>query len=233
NLLRNFFLCSTISIISCSNCLYTSSQTETCYGLSLSITAEMSVIAEMSFFTKTEELSDVSCDGCNHRVKAEKKILLKKRAPFLILQLNTFSSFEDKIKGCIAFPLLLDMSPYCSSLVDMEYELYSFIVHARETAFSGHYCAFVSTPSSFYKLNDKDFDVVDTQTVLKQDAYILFYKRRTLDLLNYSDSSVLLPEEELLTSLCIIHCLLNLFFFLFLCIYYTFHVYVYIFSEKG
>ncbi|GAV59210.1 UCH domain-containing protein, partial [Cephalotus follicularis] len=119
NLLRDFFLCSTISIISCSNCLYTSSQTETCYGLSLSITAEMSLIAEMSFFTKTEELSDVSCDGCNHRVKAEKKILLKKRAPFLILQLNTFSSFEDKIKGCIAFPLLLDMSPYCSSLVDM------------------------------------------------------------------------------------------------------------------
>ncbi|GAV82477.1 UCH domain-containing protein [Cephalotus follicularis] len=193
NPLRDFFLCSTISILSCSNCSYTSSQTETCYALSLGITAEMSLAAALSFFNKMKELADVLCDGCKQRVKAEKKILLEKGVPFLIIQLSKFYSSEDKIKGYIAFPLLLDMTPYCSSPSDMEYELYSFIVHVGETDSLGHYYAFVSMPSLWYKLNDEDFDEVDIQAVLKQDAYILFYKRRTLDITilpSYSDSFV-------------------------------------------
>ncbi|GAV67818.1 UCH domain-containing protein, partial [Cephalotus follicularis] len=97
-----------------------------------------------------------------------------------------------------------------SSPVNMEYELYSFIVHAGEIATSGHYYTFVSTPSSWYKLNDEDLDAVDVQTVLKQEAYILFYRSHTLDMTalpSYSDSSMELPETVPLIPLGIIHCL--------------------------
>ncbi|GAV63487.1 UCH domain-containing protein, partial [Cephalotus follicularis] len=73
---RYFFLCLTSSFLSCSNCLYTSSQSETCYGLSLGITTKMSLTSMLSFFTKAEDLSNVSCDDCNQRVKVERKLLM-------------------------------------------------------------------------------------------------------------------------------------------------------------
>ncbi|GAV90781.1 UCH domain-containing protein, partial [Cephalotus follicularis] len=107
----------------------------------------------------------------------------------------------------VAFPLSLDMKPYCSSSEEKEYELYGFVVHAGEYASSGHYYAYIFEASTWFKLNNKNFDPVDVQEMLKHEAYILFYRRRTIDMNDnpsYSNSAVEIPEEEHLIPLGII-----------------------------
>ncbi|GAV56503.1 UCH domain-containing protein, partial [Cephalotus follicularis] len=190
---KAFFLCNTISTLLCPSCHYAFTSSEPCYSLSLGITEEMSLTSVLSFYTRIEEISYESCGGCG-KVVSKKRILLEKGAPFFILQLNKFSSL-----GCVTFPLSLDMPPYCSSSKDMDYELYGFVVHAGEYASSGHYYIYIFESSTWYKLNNEDFDPVDVQEVLKQEAYILFYRRHVIDMNampSYSDSSFEMNNEE-------------------------------------
>ncbi|GAV73656.1 UCH domain-containing protein, partial [Cephalotus follicularis] len=100
------------------------------YGLSLDVTEEMSMTGALSFYITTEESSNVSCGGCWSKVPARKRVLLDERASFLILHLKILFSLNDKIKGHINFSLSLNMVPYSSSVEDMDYDLYGFIVHA-------------------------------------------------------------------------------------------------------
>ncbi|GAV71130.1 UCH domain-containing protein [Cephalotus follicularis] len=209
NLAKAFFLCHTSSTLIFPSCQYVSIRSKPCYGFSLGITKERSLIGAFSFYTKTKEISDVSCDGCGLKVVAKKRVLLEEGAPFLIIQLNRFFSPEDRIKGCITFPLSLDLAPYYSSSKGMHYELYGFIVHAGEYASSWHYYNVIFESSSWYKLNNEDFDPVDEQEVLKQEAYTLFYRRHTIDMNampSYSDTSLgENSEEERLIPLGMIH----------------------------
>ncbi|GAV70604.1 UCH domain-containing protein [Cephalotus follicularis] len=89
---------------------------------------------------------------------------------------------EEKIKGRIDFLLSLDMTPYSSFVEGLDYDLYGFIVPAEEFPSSSHYYAFIFESSSWYKLNNEDIDLVDKQEVLKQEVYILFYKRRAINM---------------------------------------------------
>ncbi|GAV74985.1 UCH domain-containing protein, partial [Cephalotus follicularis] len=98
----------------------------------------------------------------------------------LIIQLKRFISPKNKIRGYISFPLSLDMAPYSSISGSLAYDLYGMIVHEGRYASVHHYYAYVSDPSSWYKLDDEDFCPVSEQEVLKQEVYILLYKRHII-----------------------------------------------------
>ncbi len=88
------------------------------------------------------------------------------------------------------------------------YDLQSVIVHAGRGGKSGHYFSFVkSQDGDWYKCNDTRITKVDVELVLKQQAYLLFYKLRPADKIKtpgYENSGQelasppvrLRPEEE-------------------------------------
>ncbi|GAV73801.1 hypothetical protein CFOL_v3_17284, partial [Cephalotus follicularis] len=85
---------------------------EPCYGLSLGVIEDMSLIGALSFYTVIKEISDVSCSSCGSKITVKKRVLLEQRASFLILHMKRFLSPEYKIKGHVDFPLSLNMSTY-------------------------------------------------------------------------------------------------------------------------
>ncbi|GAV81946.1 UCH domain-containing protein [Cephalotus follicularis] len=200
NLAKAFFLCHTSSTISCSNCPYTSVQSEPCYGPSLGYTEEMSLFSALSFYTSTKEISDMSCNGCELKVTTKKRVVFEEGVSFLILQLNSSLCPKVNIKGHIDFPLSLVMAQYSFATESLDYDFYGFIVHVGEFASSGHYYAFIFESSSLYKLNNEDIDPVDEHEVLKQEAYILFYKRPAINMnahpINFDPMSDESSEEQ-------------------------------------
>lgn len=86
-----------------------------------------------------------------------------------------------------------------SSCIAPEYELYGVIVHAGHTIASGHYYAFVRNSNDvWYEMDDSQTRSVSINTVLKQQAYMLFYRRiePTVDKLFGSVPSLHLAAEE-------------------------------------
>lgn len=56
------------------------------------------------------------------------------------------------------------------------YSLYGVVVH-KGTAGHGHYIAYIKHLGTWYEMNDRKTTMVDTQFVLDQSAYMLFYER--------------------------------------------------------
>ncbi|GAV90456.1 UCH domain-containing protein, partial [Cephalotus follicularis] len=166
-----------IHSLTCPTYQHTSIQSEPCYGLSLSITEEKSLIDALCFHTRNEEISYVLCNYCNSN-----HTLLKDGSSFLILQLKRFISPKNKIRGCMSFPLSLDMAPFSSISRSLDYDLYGMIVHDGRYASSGHCYSYIRDSSLWYRLDDEDFSPVSKQEVLKQEAYILFYKRHAINM---------------------------------------------------
>jgi hypothetical protein len=78
----------------------------------------------------------------------------------------------------VAFPeeLTIDSS-WCGEGIEIpKYRLKAVIRHLGTTK-SGHCIAYVRMESSWYECNDTDITQVDLGTVLKCEAYILFYEQ--------------------------------------------------------
>lgn len=56
-------------------------------------------------------------------------------------------------------------------------ELYGVIVHSGSSAGSGHYYAFVKNGSDWFEMNDSNVSRCNEDRVLRQQAYLLFYRR--------------------------------------------------------
>ncbi|GAV58858.1 UCH domain-containing protein [Cephalotus follicularis] len=81
---KSFFQCFVTHSLTCPIRQHTSIQFEPCYGLSLGINKEKSLIDALSFHAKTKEIPDVSCNYCGSRVTARRRTSLKEGSSFLI-----------------------------------------------------------------------------------------------------------------------------------------------------
>jgi hypothetical protein len=62
---------------------------------------------------------------------------------------------------------------------DHIYDLYGIVIHAGRSSNSGHYYSFVKKENRWFKCNDESVsEVHNIDQVLKQKAYLMFYKRR-------------------------------------------------------
>ncbi|XP_046674068.1 ubiquitin carboxyl-terminal hydrolase 45-like [Homalodisca vitripennis] len=168
---------------------------------------EFSLKSCLNQFTTIELLAGgnkVGCDACTEKINkgnkegktvyqvSTKQLLIAKLPPVMIFHLKRFQvqrfAFR-KIVRHVDFPLVLDISPYCSvNTGPILYSLYAVVEHMG-TLHGGHYVAYVKVrshkeqqpgcppPGKWYNISDSRVRDVDESTVLKTQAYLLFYER--------------------------------------------------------
>jgi len=112
-------------------------------------------------------------------------LTIQKAPNVLTIQLKRFkTSFfgESKINKHIEFPEILNLTPYMSKdqrSQEVLYTLYAVLVHNGYSTRSGHYYSYIrNSNNTWYCMNDANVQQVGINSVLKQEAYILFYNRK-------------------------------------------------------
>ncbi|KAK4806103.1 hypothetical protein QYF61_005475 [Mycteria americana] len=80
----------------------------------------------------------------------------------------------------VEYPEYLDLRPYTSQTAGepLLYALYAVLVHHGGSCCAGHYFCYTKASNGlWYKMNDTSVDGCGTDTVLRQQAYLLFYVR--------------------------------------------------------
>lgn len=144
-----------------------------------------------------------SCGG-GSTVTASKKLSIKKLPPVLSFQLKRFahSATSSKIETPVRFPSKLDMRPYVETdagaskppsvnegeegKVDDDlpsslyaYDLFAVVTHEGKLD-NGHYWADVRSGDEWWHCDDDKVTPTSLGAVLRQNAYMLFYVRRSL-----------------------------------------------------
>merc|ERR1712166_1093493 len=182
----------TASQTNCPKCDYTKANFEpfTEGGLSLEITMDTDSVREMlEAFTCPERLdkdNKLQCGGCGQMVRASKQLSMYRGPNLLCIHLKRFRlGFQGKINKKIAFEPLLELKHFMtpgSDDEDPQYELRAVLVHLDLYNISsfGHYIAFIlSNDGKWYCCDDRKVSEVTQDQVLEQNAYMLFYQRRS------------------------------------------------------
>lgn len=138
-------------------------------------------------FTQPETLENENaykCGKCRKKVTARKKFTVFKAPNVATFQLKRFDSdriFGGKITKFISYPEELDLRPYMSDPTKspIKYNLSAVLVHIGHSSNSGHYFCFIKNSNNFwYRMDDSSVSLVTQNTVLQQQAYVLFYNRK-------------------------------------------------------
>ena len=94
----------------------------------------------------------------------------------LIISLNRFNSFGNKINNLIDYPLTLDLNKYVNS--EMKYELYGVCNHIGGMN-GGHYYAYCKYKQNnqWYMYNDRNVKPINENEIVNKNAYCLFYNK--------------------------------------------------------
>lgn len=139
-------------------------------------------------FTQPETLEHENaykCSKCRKKVMARKKFTVYKAPNVATFQLKRFDSdriFGGKITKHISYPDELNLRPYMSDTTKspIKYQLGAVLVHVGPSSNSGHYFCFIKNSNNFwYRMDDSNVSLVTQSTVLQQQAYVLFYTRKT------------------------------------------------------
>lgn len=138
-------------------------------------------------FTQQETLENENaykCGVCRKKVTARKKFTVYKEPNVATFQLKRFDSdriFGGKIIKFISYPEELDLRPYMSDPTksSMKYQLSAVLVHVGHSTNSGHYFCYIKNSNNFwYRMDDSNVSLVSINTVLAQQAYVLFYTKK-------------------------------------------------------
>lgn len=176
------------SSVECSDCKFKSNTFDPFLDLSLEIRGCDSLEKAFQHFTRPEILDKANkykCTNCSKYVQAKKQFTIKVAPNVLTVQLKRFSYtgfFGGKITKPVSFPETLDLRPFMSDKQadHATYHLYGVLVHAGGSTHSGHYYSFVKNSASIWHcMDDAMVRQASASTVLKQQAYMLFYVRDT------------------------------------------------------
>ncbi|KAF9161204.1 Ubiquitin carboxyl-terminal hydrolase 36 [Mortierella sp. AD011] len=172
------------SQVKCMRCGYESNTFETYLDVSLDIRGAESVQKAFRDFTKPEILSksnQYKCDKCKILVDARKQMTIYDAPKILCVHLKRFTFTGQKINRHVTFETKLELNSAMSTNKkhpDLSYSLYAVLVHAGGSCHSGHYYCYVKSSNGiWYSMNDSHVSVVSLQTVLNQNAYMLFYSQ--------------------------------------------------------
>ncbi|KAM9744874.1 ubiquitin carboxyl-terminal hydrolase 17-like protein 6 [Menidia menidia] len=174
------------SRVECSACKEVSDTYEPFQDLTLDIERASSVSKALKRFVKPEKLggeNSYKCSKCLKMVSAKKSLRIHRSPDVLTLSLKRFGYFSTrKISKDVKFREFLDLGRFMSEAggEPQIYSLYGVMVHAGARCNSGHYLCFIkASDGQWYRMNDSSVCVSDIDTVLKQEAYLLFYIRST------------------------------------------------------
>ena len=129
------------------------------------------------------------CGGCKKMVNGIKSMRLWKTPDILLIGLKRFDYCEAldrliKLKQLVEFPLEgLDLSEYYAPQLEDNpiYDLYGVCHHLGDGPKVGHYTSCVKSPGGkWHKFNDSWVTAIDAHSVVSQDAYLLYYRKRDL-----------------------------------------------------
>ncbi|KAK2526399.1 hypothetical protein Q9233_008169 [Columba guinea] len=142
---------------------------------------------------------------CDKMTAASKRFTVHRAPKVLTVCLKRFEAFTgDKISKVVEYPQYLDLRPYMSQAAGepLLYSLYAVLVHGGGSCRAGHYfCYIKASDGLWYHMDDKSVDLCDSDTVLRQQAYLLFYIRCSdLEVGQRASSSPAPPEARSLLS---------------------------------
>ncbi|GAU31425.1 hypothetical protein TSUD_221960 [Trifolium subterraneum] len=187
NIVQKVFGGSLASKLRCCNCGHSSDTSDPIIDLSLQLENVDALSSALESFTMVENMDGkFKCEGCNEEVSKEKRLMLGETptiAAFHLKRFKTDGILVEKIDKHIKFPLELDLQPYTilngNNDVSLKYDLYAVVVHTGFSSTSGHYFCFIRTaPDTWHKFDDSKVTKVSEETVLSQEAYMLFYARQ-------------------------------------------------------
>lgn len=177
------------SQVLCLSCNSTSNTFDFFMDFILDIRNAKSLEDSLKKFTQSETLENENaykCFTCRQKVSARKRFTVFKAPNVATFQFKRFDSdriIGGKITKFISYPDELDLKPYMSdpnTAVDTQYQLSSVLVHVGHSTNSGHYFCFVRNSNNFwYRMDDSNVSLVTQSTVLQQQAYLLFYTRKS------------------------------------------------------
>ncbi|KAF9434465.1 ATP-binding cassette sub- D member 4, partial [Entomortierella beljakovae] len=170
------------SQVKCMKCGHESNTFETYLDVSVDIRGAESVQKAFRDFTKPDILTksnQYKCDKCKVLVDARKQMTIYEAPKILCIHLKRFTFTGQKINRHVNFDSKLELNSVMSTNKkhpDLTYSLYAVLVHAGGSCHSGHYYCYVKSSNGiWYSMNDSHVSVVSLQTVLSQNAYMLFY----------------------------------------------------------
>jgi ubiquitin C-terminal hydrolase len=177
--------------VKCLNCGYVSCGTESFMDINLQIVGQKSKSVEHALqqFTAVDRLygeNRYRCSKCNQLVDAEKRMVIQSLPNLLTIQLKRFHydlyGGSKKIEKHVPFEVNIDFAPYLSSsskCEDTKYELCGLVVHYGGGCRSGHYVSYVKASNGVWNLvDDECVSQIGINSVLKQNAYVLFYSKK-------------------------------------------------------
>lgn len=174
----------------CIECGRVSLNPEPFLVLSLGLAAGASVEEALRNFCKIEVLpkgdESLVCETCNRRVTVQRQTTFWQAPEILLLHLKRFDNEGRKINKSVAFSQTLDFtdvisrdSPHANQ-GQTSYSLYAMITHYGPFMGAGHYVAFVKLDGKWYLFDDKNVYGINEAIVMKQNAYLLFYKKNSV-----------------------------------------------------
>jgi len=140
-------------------------------------------------FTQSEALGDRSyyCESCNSKQSAHKTLSLETLPNVLCIVLKRFCWTETsraKVDTVVQFPLKdLNLVPYTTDKASPIFDLKSVVIHHGMGLRVGHYtacCYNTEREGCWLHFNDSRVSAISAEQVSAQQAYILFYERRSV-----------------------------------------------------
>ncbi|KAM9207969.1 ubiquitin carboxyl-terminal hydrolase 36-like [Leptosomus discolor] len=172
------------SRVKCLACKSVSDTYDSYLDLPLEIGEATNLVQALELFVKPDLLGGENaymCAQCEKKVTASKGFTIHRASNVLTVSLKRFADFGGgKITKDVGYPEFLNLRPYMSQKNGdpVTYGLYAVLVHSGYSCHAGHYYCFVKASNGqWYKMNDERVHPSSIRTVLKQQAYMLFYLR--------------------------------------------------------
>ena len=188
------------SSTTCPECKFSSNKFDPFLHLSLPMPPRVSMPGKsltiydcMAEYCKEEVLDEnnlFTCEGCNKKVRAIKKLQVWSSPPVLVIQLKRFGVTRiSKDSRMVVYPATdLDISPMVSSVQKDDNKCYKYtlqcVVNHVGGMQGGHYFSYCKDEDSgkWFNFDDTSVTEMPSPLAITQSAYLLFYIRQ--DMLN-------------------------------------------------
>ncbi|NWR42150.1 UBP42 hydrolase, partial [Regulus satrapa] len=172
------------SRVTCLRCQAVSDSYKAFLHVLLDIKAPSSLTTALEDFVTAKKLDgkySLKCSKCEKKVTSSKRVTVH-RVPkvFTVCLERAADHTGKKISKIVEYPEYLDLRPYMSDNAGepLLYSLYALVVHSGDTCLDGHFFCYTKASNGlWYKMDDESVDNCGIHTVLRQQAYLLFYAR--------------------------------------------------------
>lgn len=171
------------STVTCLACKHESITFQHFEDLQLDISRVSTLNEALGGYFARENLEECGykCESCKKKVSATKRFTLERAPTVLCIQLKRFNVMGGKLGKPIQICQNLDLQKHLAKSGEpnqsCHYKLVSMVTHLGGSASGGHYTAIGLAPNgNFYQFDDSCVSTISTESVLRTNAYVLFFE---------------------------------------------------------